>query len=119
MNTLKTKQGFTIVELMVTVAIIAILTGIIVANLTTSKSKSRDAKRVSDVAQLQLALELFFDRCNRYPIKETNLLRVPGWTDAPKLMDGGNGCPTNITLLTFTSKIPTPQTTGDYRYNPD
>src|SRR3954466_5528320 len=116
---LHSQKAFTLIELMITVAIIALLTAIILTNLNQPKVRARDAKRVSDVAQLQLALELFFDRCNRYPIKETNLSLVPGWTDAPKLMDGGNGCPTNITLLTFTSKIPTPQTTGDYRYNPD
>jgi hypothetical protein len=43
------------------------LSGIIIANLSGAKGKARDAKRISDVGNLQLALELYFDRCNRYP----------------------------------------------------
>ena len=60
-------RGFTLVELMVVVGIISILTAIITANFTESKKRSRDAKRISDIAQIQLALELGFDKCNAYP----------------------------------------------------
>lgn len=60
-------KGFTLIELMIVVAIISILTGIIVTSLTSSKSKSRDAQRVSDINQIQLALEQYFDRCGQYP----------------------------------------------------
>ena len=67
MKNLIKKSGFTLVELMVVVAIIAILTAIITTNFATSKSRARDAKRISDIAQLQLTLELVFDRCNKYP----------------------------------------------------
>jgi general secretion pathway protein G len=61
------KNGFTLIELLVVLAIIAILTAIVTTNFTTSKSKARDAKRVSDIAQIQLALEMVFDKCNAYP----------------------------------------------------
>jgi prepilin-type N-terminal cleavage/methylation domain-containing protein len=91
-------RGFTLIELMVTIAIIAILTTIITANFSGARAKSRDAKRVSDVAQVQLALEFYFDRCNAYPAS----LAIPavGTTDAT--------CPTGINLGTYISKIPTP-----------
>lgn len=59
--------GFTLIELLVVVAIIGILTAILSANFFTAKSKSRDAKRVSDLSQLQLSLEQVFDKCNQYP----------------------------------------------------
>jgi len=61
------KKGFSLIELLVVIAIIGILTAIVTANFTKSKAKARDAKRISDIAQIQLALEMAFDRCNAYP----------------------------------------------------
>jgi prepilin-type N-terminal cleavage/methylation domain-containing protein len=66
-NTNTRIRGFTLVEMMVVIAIIAILTAIIVTNFSGAKGKARDAKRISDMGQIQLALELYFDRCNMYP----------------------------------------------------
>ncbi len=90
-----TVAGFTLVELMVTVAIIAVLSAIVTANFSSARSKSRDAKRVSDVAQIQLALEFFFDRCNQYP---------------PAPLDVTYVCPTNSTVIlsNYISTIPRP-----------
>jgi len=112
------KKGFTLIELMVVVAIIALLTGIVTVNLTKSRSKSRDAKRVSDLGQLQLALELVFDRCNKYPTRiSTTDFRVPTTVVCTK-----NGTP--ISINTFMSTVPTQQPynvsgnldTNHYRY---
>ena len=73
MNKSLTKRGgFTLIELLVVISIIAILTGIIVSNLTASRAKARDAKRISDMGQIQLALELYFDRCRTYPAASSN-----------------------------------------------
>ncbi len=65
----KNKLGFTLIELLVVVAIIAIMTGLIMASLASSRAKARDAKRISDVAQLQLALEQYFSQHNAYPAR--------------------------------------------------
>jgi prepilin-type N-terminal cleavage/methylation domain-containing protein len=99
-------KGFSLIELLVVIAIIALLTAIVTSNFATSRSKSRDAKRVSDLAQIQLALELFFDRCNGYPGVITTSANI-------------SSCPAGITLGTFISQIPTPPTalSGDtYTY---
>lgn len=61
------KKGFTLIELLVVIAIIGILSSVVLASLSTARAKSRDAKRVSDVGQVQLALELFFDANQSYP----------------------------------------------------
>lgn len=66
-RTNRRNQAFTLVEMLVTVAIIAIMTGIIITNLSGSKAKSRDVQRISDLAQIQVALGFYFDRCNQFP----------------------------------------------------
>jgi type II secretion system protein G len=64
---MKTNRGFTLIELLVVIAIIGILSSVVLASLNTAREKSRDARRVSDIKQLQLALELYFDSNSSYP----------------------------------------------------
>lgn len=61
------KKGFTLIELLVVIAIIGLLSTIVIASLTSSKAKGRDAKRVSDVRSIQLALESFYNDYGYYP----------------------------------------------------
>lgn len=62
------RSGFTLIELLVVIAIIGILASIVLASLNSARRKSRDARRVADIKQIQLALELFFDaNANAYP----------------------------------------------------
>lgn len=60
-------KGFTLIELLVVVAIIGILSSIVLASLNSARQKGRDARRVSDLKQLQLALELYYDANGAYP----------------------------------------------------
>lgn len=61
------ERGFTLIELLVVIAIIGILSSVVLASLNTARQKSRDARRISDVKQMQLALELSFDSNGIYP----------------------------------------------------
>lgn len=64
----RTRAGFTLIELLVVIAIIGILASIVLASLNSARRKSRDARRVADIKQLQLALELYFDaNSSAYP----------------------------------------------------
>ncbi|MBU6310621.1 prepilin-type N-terminal cleavage/methylation domain-containing protein [Patescibacteria group bacterium] len=63
----KSPRGFTLIELLVVIAIIGILSAVVLASLNTARVKSRDARRVADLKQLQLALQLFYDANNAYP----------------------------------------------------
>lgn len=73
MNTILKKRGFTLIELLVVVAIIGVLTMIVTANFNSARSKARDAKRVSDLAQMQLVLAQIYDKCEIYPANFTTL----------------------------------------------
>ena len=99
-------KGFTIVELLIVIAIIGLLTGIVMTSLTPAKSKARDAKRISDLGNVQAALELYFDRCKQYPIS------TGGWLD----LNTANGCPANVKLGTYITTLPT-NTTGAVPYD--
>lgn len=60
--------GFTLIELLVVIAIIGVLSSIVLASLQNARRKSRDARRITDIKQLQLALELYYDANNQnYP----------------------------------------------------
>lgn len=101
------QKGFSLIELLVVIAIIAILTAIVTSNFTSSKAKSRDAKRVSDIAQIQLAFALFFDRCNSYPAA----LTLESSSNNCKKPDG-----TNVTLGDYMSVMPKESTTVSYGF---
>jgi len=61
------KRGFTIIELLVVVAIIGLLAVVIVTLLSNAKAKGRDAMRVSDIRILQQALEMYQNTYEAYP----------------------------------------------------
>jgi general secretion pathway protein G len=54
-----TQRGFTLIELMVVIAIIGLLSAAILSSLSTANQRGRDANRIADMKQLQNALELY------------------------------------------------------------
>ncbi|MBA3047045.1 prepilin-type N-terminal cleavage/methylation domain-containing protein [Patescibacteria group bacterium] len=61
------KKGFTLVELLVVIAIIGLLSTLAVVALNNARQKSRDARRVADIKQVQTALEMYYNDRNGYP----------------------------------------------------
>lgn len=61
------KRGFTLIELLVVIAIIGLLSTLAVVALGSARLKSRDAKRLSDLRQIQTALELYYTDFSVYP----------------------------------------------------
>ncbi len=70
----KSGAGFTLIELLVVIAIIGILASIVLASLNSARVKSRDARRVADVKQVQLALELYYNDNAVYPATTSSLV---------------------------------------------
>jgi len=58
-NNMKIKNGFTLIELLVVMVIIGLLAGLILPNFMSARERARDARRKSDLEQIQKALELY------------------------------------------------------------
>ncbi len=67
------KQGFTFIELLVVVAIIAILTGAVALNLAGRTNEARIARAKLDIQQLQTALDTYRSDNGRYPTQAQGL----------------------------------------------
>jgi prepilin-type N-terminal cleavage/methylation domain-containing protein len=89
---MKKTKGFTLIELLVVIAIIGILSSITVVSLNSARARGRDAKRIADVKQIQLALSLYYDACGReYPTPSSGLLSA----------SANQGCSGGTTMASF------------------
>lgn len=61
------QKAFTLIELLVVVAIIGLLATLVVANFNAARSRGRDARRKSDVRNIQTALRLYYNDFGIYP----------------------------------------------------
>lgn len=116
LNSLKnTKKGFTLIELLVVIVIIAMLSAIVMAALSNSRQKSRDARRISDIGQIALALELYYDGHRSYPSTSPTCspacLRLTDTDVAVQLL--AQSTPTQPALL---KQIPIPPVGGSSFY---
>ncbi len=64
---MKKQAGFTLMELIVVMAILGLLATIGLNSFRSSQLKSRDGKRKSDLEQVQRALEMYHNDYGRYP----------------------------------------------------
>jgi len=62
------RQGFTLVELLIIIAVIGLLAGMVVISMKNVKAKARDTQRVSDVGTIAKALNMYQNGINVYPI---------------------------------------------------
>lgn len=99
----KNKQGFTLIELLVVIAIIGMLSTLSILALNSARVRSRDARRISDVRQIQTALEMYYNDNSDYPSTTTSLVStymkaVP----TPPTPTDGSFCPTAQPEYTYT-----------------
>lgn len=51
--------GFTLIELLVVVAIVGVLSSVILVSVSSAREKARDTRRMSDIKEIQKAIELY------------------------------------------------------------
>jgi len=105
------KKGFTLIEILIVVAIIAILASVVLVGLGPTQQAGRDARRISDLHEVQNGLELYFQKCGYYP----------GVTAGPCDSTASTGYTTMAAVLTGSSigvsTIPEdPMNTGSHVY---
>ena len=66
-------KGFTLIEMLVVIAIIGLLSSVVVIGLGGARSKARDARRIADVRSIQSALEVDYTAVDGYAANLTDL----------------------------------------------
>ena len=64
---MKNKRSFTLIELLMVIAIIGIIATFITVSVRSAQSRARDAKRVSDLEALNTAIQMYYRETGRYP----------------------------------------------------
>ena len=103
MKLMTQRKGFTLIEILIVVAIIGILASVVLVGLGPTQKRARDTRRISDLRNIQTGLELYYNANGKYPAAGT-----------------GNTVP-RTALLTVTSNIPhdPSNSTKEYTYATD
>jgi len=75
MKTTNKKNGFTFVELIAVIGILALIMTLLIISFNRTRAQTRDSNRIHDAREIQTALELYFNRNASYPT-----LITPGQT---------------------------------------
>ena len=113
----KAQQGFTIIELLIVIAIIGILAGLVLNNFQGAQAKARDVQRKADVNAIHGKLEEYYNNNNGYPDGNLSTTLLAGIdTDALKDSDGTDIGYNGGFITSTTAPNPTVGNTGEYAY---
>ena len=77
------KLGFSLIELLIVIAMIGLLSSLLLANLQGARARARDAQRKSDLKQLKTALRMYYNDNQAYPLSDDTNHLIDGydWSD--------------------------------------
>ncbi|MBC8371074.1 MAG: type II secretion system protein [Planctomycetes bacterium] len=118
------QAGFTIIEMLIVVTILAMLAGILVPVLEDAAQSSRDSRRASDLKSVQAALDSFKRVTGEYP-NTSGAWFGDSVAEGSKTYDGGANCyipglvPNYLPALPKDPSPDLPNATGGYMYRSD
>lgn len=74
LNILKKRQGFTLIELVVVIAILGILAGIAIPRFLNAQASARGAKLLGDLRSIDSAISIYAAETGNYPTKMSQLV---------------------------------------------
>ncbi len=81
-GTTKMKRGFTLIELMIVIAVMAILIGISLPHFKGMQDEGRSAKAAGELRTLTTAIESFYIHHSEYPVQTLSVNSTTWQTDA-------------------------------------
>ncbi|TSC95590.1 MAG: putative General secretion pathway protein GspG [Parcubacteria group bacterium Athens1014_10] len=113
------RKGFTLIELLVVIAIIGLLSTLAVTALGGARKKARDARRLSDIKQIQTALEMYASDSGTYPITAGGITYTDiGVTGGSLVCLSSGGFGATGCANAYMAKIPAgPNTSEYYKYS--
>jgi general secretion pathway protein G len=108
--------GFTLMELLIVMVIIGILSTLGLGSFQSSQQKGRDSKRKSELKQIGVALEAYYNDHSQYPLGTAGL--IDG-------CNGGSSCAWGAQFVddkgtVYMVELPTdPKDNGQYYYDSD
>jgi len=95
MKFFKDKKGFTLVELVVVIAILGILGGIAIPRFMDATETARGAKIIADLRTVDSASAMYYAKEGSYPADTDALVTAKFFTTAPTIQAGDAQFPSN------------------------
>lgn len=73
---MKKEKGFSLIELLVVIFVMAILAAILLPNLLGARQKAKDGQKISDTNAIRDALRLYYNETQNYPVDKAGALAV-------------------------------------------
>src|SRR3989344_2396263 len=102
-TTKRNSRGFSLIELLVVVGILAVLTAFLMANITSGRARARDSVRKADFDGLRKALRIYYNDYQSYPTASGT--QIAGCADGVTACSWGGGFSTANTE--YMKRLPT------------